>query len=401
MVIGLAQRYAIGYSPGGGFLSRVQDIIPMIVLFVVLIVLPHDRLRSATFAGAVAPRTAGFRSSVVWGVILVVGAFVVSGHLSPGNLLTATNAFALAFILLSLVLLTGYGGLVSLGQLTFVGLGSFMMGHFGHHGSLLGVVAAVALTAAVGALIALPTLRMRGLYLALATLAFASVMDSVFFTNQLGTGGSLNVDRVRIPGIPTQSDRAFFMLCAVVFALGAIGVLALRRGPFGRRLVALNDSPAACATLGMNVNWTKLVVFALSAGMAGLGGVLFGGATTIVTANSFIAFLSLVILLLARIGGINTATGAFLGAFVFALFPVLQQHVPQLANLQYLLTGLAAISIGRDPNGLGGKIAMLAERVRPGRRPSASALAAAPAYPQPFEQTAYAEEDEGLVHASR
>jgi branched-chain amino acid transport system permease protein len=194
-------------------------------------------------------------------------------------------------------------------------------------GSLLGVLAAVLLSAAAGAAVALPTLRLRGLYLALATFAFATAMDTVFFNNRLGEGGSLDVQRLDLPGIPTESNTAYFMLSAVAFALCSLGVLAIRRGRYGRQLTALNDSPAACATLGVNTNVTKLVVFAASAGLAGLSGALFG-ATTV------------------------------------ALFPTLQDHVPQVPQLAYLLTGLAAISIGRDPDGVGGQVSRLGERLR-------------------------------------
>ena len=108
--------------------------------------------------------------------------------LSDANLLIGGRTFVLAIMLLSLVLLTGYGGQVSLCQFTFVGLGAYAMGKLGDGGSLLGVVAAVLLAALFGALVALPALRLRGLYLALATLAFATAMDKVFFQRRLGVG---------------------------------------------------------------------------------------------------------------------------------------------------------------------------------------------------------------------
>ena len=152
----------------------------------------------------------------------------------------------------------------------------------------------------------------------------------------------------------------------VAFVLVAIGVLALRRGSFGRRLVATNDSPAACATLGVNVNGTKLITFTIAAGLAGFAGALAGGVPGSVSANDFAALGSLVVLLLARIGGINTATGALLGASTLTVFSVAQPHLPGwVGQLQYTLTGLAAISVGRSPNGFGGRIASLIERVRP------------------------------------
>lgn len=396
LAIGLGQRYALGYGPGSGFLSKIQNIIPMVVLFVVLIALPQDRLRTASFAGSVAPRVASLRSSLAGGGALLLGAIIVSTQLSGPNLRIGANGFALALVLLSLVLLTGYGGMVSLCQFTFVGLGATMMGHYGHGGSLLGVLAAVGMCAAVGAIVALPTLKMRGLYLALATFAFATVMDQAVFTQVLGTGGSLDIPRPHIPGVSMQSDQSYFILCTLVFIVASVALLAVRRGPFGRRLVAMNDSPAACATLGVNVNWTKLVAFSASAAIAGLAGVLLEGVPQSASAIDFNALLSLVALLLARVGGINTATGALLGAFVFALFPVLHDHFPQLGNLQFLLTGLAAISVGRDPNGIGGRISAIAERLRPRRDESFGV-------PRDVSGPAavFLQEEAGLVHAGQ
>jgi branched-chain amino acid transport system permease protein len=366
-LIAVGQAMALGYLPSSGFLTRVQAIIPMIVLFVVLIALPQDRLRSASFARVVAPRVAGLRSSVVTGAVFIAVAAAVAPFLSGPNLKTAANGFTTGIVLLSLVLLTGYGGMVSLCAMSFVGLGAFAMSHAGGNGgSLLGILAAIGLAGGVGALVALPTLRLRGLYLALATFAFATVMDLAVFTQILGTGGNLAVARVHIPGIPTSSDQAFFMVCCVTFVLVAIGVLALRRSSFGRRLVATNDSPAACATLGVSVNATKLITFTIAASIAGLAGALFGGVPGTVSANDFPALLSLVVLLLARIGGINTATGALLGAATLTTFQVAQPHLPiWVGQLQYTLTGLGAISVGQAPNGIGGRIAGLIDRLRP------------------------------------
>jgi branched-chain amino acid transport system permease protein len=399
MAIGLGQQYVIEFAPGSGFLSRIFNIIPMVVLFVVLILLPQDRLKTASFSGAVAPRVAGLKSSLVWAAIFVGGAGLLSLGLSPVNLRLGATCFAVALILLSLVVLTGYGGMVSLCQMTFAGLGAVMMGHLGHGGSLVGVIAAVGLAAGAGALIALPTLKMRGLYLALATFAFATVMQQAVFNQLFGTGGNLAIARPHIPGIASGSDRAFFLFCGVIFALASVGVLALRRGPFGRRLVAVNDSPAACATLGVNVNWTKLVVFTGAAGLAGLGGALYGGSPGQVDATQFFALVSLVMLLLARVGGINTATGALLGASTLTAFQVLQPHVPQLGNLQYLLTGLAAISVGRDPNGIGGRIADAAAKLREmfGMTPKPPAVPVSSVAGTPA--AAFLEEDGHLVSA--
>jgi branched-chain amino acid transport system permease protein len=403
IVIAVGQSMALGYLPSSGFLNRVQQIIPMIVLFVVLILLPQDRLRTASFAAAVAPRVASLKSSVGMGVVVVIGAFIASTQLGSANLKWGADGFATALELLSLVLLTGYGGMVSLCTLSFVGLGAFAMSHAGGtSGNPVGLLAAVGLAGAVGALVALPTLRLRGLYLALATFAFATVMDLAVFTQILGTGGNIAVARVHIPGIPTRSDQAFFMVCCVTFVLCAIGVLALRRGSFGRRLVATNDSPAACATLGVNVNVTKLITFTIAAGMAGLAGALFGAVPGQVDANDFAALGSLVVLLLARVGGINTATGALLGAAAFTGFQIAQPHLPQhIAQLQYTLTGLAAISVGRDPNGFGGRIARVIDIFKPTPEYDASAVARRAAVDDGTVAAVFFSEEEELAHAGQ
>jgi branched-chain amino acid transport system permease protein len=395
LVVALGQSLLFGYLPSSGFTSRIQGIIPVVVLFVVLVVLPQDRLRSASFTGVVPPRVASLGSSVGIGALFIVAAVLVSGTLSGNNLRIGAQGFAVAIVLLSITLLTGYGGMVSLCQMTFVGLGAYAMGNVAHGGSWLGVLAAIALSATVGALVALPTLRLRGLYLALATFAFAAIMDSAFFNESLGTGGSLAIGRVKIPGIPTQSDRAFFNFCCIAFVICAIGVLAVRRGPFGRKLVAANDSPAACATLGVSVNSTKLIAFTVSAGLAGFAGVLYGGSPGQVQSADFASLVSLTVLLLARVGGINTATGALLGASTLTFFQVIAPHSIKLAQLQYLLTGLAAVSVGRDPNGISGRIANVIELFRAAKPTKPAAPAAAGTAAAAF----IAEEGESLVGA--
>ncbi|MGB8651407.1 MAG: ABC transporter permease [Mycobacteriales bacterium] len=370
LLLGFLVSYLRGYAPAGSWIDDLQPAAPMIFLFVLLVFVPAARLRTSGAAGRAAPTVPSLRESVAWAGALLAVAAVLAGTLSQANLLIGGRAFILAITLLSLVLLVGYSGQVSLGHLTFVGLGAFAMGTWGH-GSLLGVVLAVLLSAVVGAVVAGFTARLRGLYLALATFAFAKGMDEVFFLKRLGDGGSLDVARLHLPGIPTDSDKAYFLVCAVIFAIASIVVLAVRRGRYGRQLTALNDSPAACATLGVNVNVTKVVVFSVSAGLAGLSGALFGGLQGTVSPNDFTVLGSLSLLLALRVGGVNTVTGALFGAIFVASFPKIQSFVPPNIQLAYLLTGIAAISVGRDPDGFGGQVSKLGARWRALRAPAA------------------------------
>jgi branched-chain amino acid transport system permease protein len=365
LALGVGDALMIGYAPGT-VINYVKPALPMLLLFGAVLFFKQERLRSGSVAGLRMPRTASLRQSVGTGVLFVLVAYLVSGQLSEANLAIGGQGLVLAFIMLSLVLLSGYGGQVSLCQLTFVGLGAFAMGRIG---GTVGLATAVALPAAAGALIALSVVRLRGLYLALATLAFAQAMDKVFFLHALGSGGSLEVERPGLPFVDVGSDRSYFVVLAVVFVLGAIGVLALRRRAFGRRLVALNDSPAACATMGVSTTVTKVIVFTASAALAGLGGAFFGGLHGSVSNNDFLLLNSCVLLLLATIGGLYTVTGAFLAAMFYALFPVLQEHIPALTQVQFLFTGLGALSLGRNRYGMGGQIAEAGERLR-GLRPA-------------------------------
>ncbi|HWH28070.1 MAG TPA: hypothetical protein VNU26_03750, partial [Mycobacteriales bacterium] len=103
-------------------------------------------------------------------------------------------------------------------------------------------------------------------------------------------------------------------------------------------------------------------------GLAGLSGALFGGLRGSVGPGDFVALGSLLLLLALRIGGVNTATGALVGAFFVAIAPTIQDQLPQLPAAAYLLTGLAAVSIGRDPYGIGGRVSEIGAKLRAARR---------------------------------
>ena len=364
LALGLIESYAIGYMDkivSGSFGARLRPSLPTIFLFIVLLVLPQARLRSGRLSAGKTPRVPGMRESVAAGTVFVVVAFVASRLMSDYWLSNVGQGLALGIICLSLVVLVGYGGQVSLCQLTFVGMGAFAMGKFFGGGSILGIVAAGVLAGIVGAIVALPALRLQGLYLALSTLAFALLAENLFFKDDrvFGLGASLGVGRLFV-----DSERDFFVVLAAAFALGGVFVLFIRRGPFGRLLSATGDSPAACATLGLDLTRTKLTVFALSAAMAGIGGALYGGLRTQVTQNDFIMLQSLLLLLWASVGGINTVSGALVGGMVNGLLPVLQGQFKTLGGIAYIVTGGVALSLGRNPNGLVGLFTNVADRFR-------------------------------------
>jgi branched-chain amino acid transport system permease protein len=222
----------------------------------------------------------------------------------------------------------------------------------------------------VGALVALPALRLTGLYLALATLAFAVFCDNMVFRQKAVLGeATVPVGRLDLPGVSFDGDRAYFVLLAAVFAAVGIGITTIRRGSLGRRLFAMKDSPAACTTLGLDLTRTKLQVFALSAAIAGLGGALYGGLQTVVGATDFAAVQSLPVLLLVVVGGITYVSGALVGGLSLALLAILSHRWgPEAARWLALGPGLVGISLGRNPNGA---VHDVVSRLRAGRRGAA------------------------------
>ena len=306
--------------------NHLQVGVPGVFLFLMLLALPEAKLSVGRVVGRDTPLVPGLPATLVRAAIFIpVVALLAS--VAGDNLLDLTRALVYATLILSLVLLTGYSGQISLAQYVFFGLGAFAMGKVAGGDSILGMGAAAAIAVPLGVLVALPALRLQGLYLALVTFALAQVSAAVIFqdTRIYGLGG-VTVGRLEVFGIDFSGNEAFAVLCGIVFALVAIGVLALRRGSFGRRLAAMRDSQAACATLGMDVRRTKLAVFALSSAIAGLAGALHGGLGFTVSQLDFEPLFNVLLFLFAFVGGITTVTGALLGGLLFAALPLVQSE---------------------------------------------------------------------------
>jgi branched-chain amino acid transport system permease protein len=352
VLLGLFDNYVVGYAPSSWtWLSNAEVAVPMIFLFAVLLLLPQERLRAiGRPVAAAAPRVVNFSHSLMGSGVVVVLTIVAAATLSGTLLLTVSTGLVLGIVALSLVLLTGYAGQVSLCQLTFVGIGSFAMGKVAGGGSWLGVLLAMLVAGAAGAIVALPTLRLRGLYLALATLAFAQGATTIFFIPEVDTKGGLFIKNLNFFGISLQSDKGQMILYGCLFAIASAIVLAIRRGTFGRRLVGLSDSPAACATVGLDVKLTRLAVFAVSAALAGLGGALYGG--QFINSNDFLLFTSLELLLLLVVWGVRSVTGALLAGISLSALNLLTSNSGLEGELPFLLTGAGIVLIGWVPNGI-------------------------------------------------
>lgn len=357
MALGLLQSYAVGYLPTSGNLSGVRAVVPTLFLFVVIVAMPQATLRIGQVKGLVSAPVPTLRRATIWGgaLVLLVAGYAVGAQES--SMLLVGTAMTYAIVMLSMVMLTGYGGHVSLAQFTFAGVGALAYAKLDQP-NLLGLALAVLISAAVGALVALPVLRLTGLYLALATLAFAQLMDKLVFQASFAFkyNGLLAAKRLSVFGWRASGTGTYAVLMAVVFVLVGLVVIGCRRGRIGRLLVAMRDSPAGCGTLGLDQRIWRVGLFAASAGIAGLAGALFAGLRQTIGSNDFQFFTSLLLLLVAVVFGVTTVTGALFGGFFLMELPVLQSDHPALAGLAFVVLGLGAVALARDPNGLANRL---------------------------------------------
>ena len=259
MGLGILQSFAVAYMPSEGPLSGVRAVVPALFLFAVIVLMPQAQLRIGQVKGIVSAPQPSTRQALGWGVALLLLVALLTTSLSTVNLLLVGTAATYAMVMLSLVLLTGYGGHVSLAQFTFAGVGALAYAKLDSP-NLFGLLMAALIAAGVGALVALPVLRLTGLYLALSTLAFGVLMDKMIFQADyaFGYNGTLPAGRLSVLGKAIDSTGAYVLVMTLFLVAMAWGLLLLRRGTIGRLLIAMRDSPAACTTLGLNMRWFRV-----------------------------------------------------------------------------------------------------------------------------------------------
>jgi len=400
LALGIAQQVVAGYMPAGVIANGLRPSLPFVVL---LVFLPLTRQRQLDDplstcdppSSAVERTTSGYHSAStlavdgggahrvgLWHQRLVGGGIarrsglltrrptatlawavatlaVVSAltWVPPDWLLTMNQGVAFAIIFLSLTLLTGMTGQISLCQATFAGLGGFMAGQLANHTGLpvvLGMVAGGLLAALLGVLVAIPTLRLAGLPLALATLAFALLADNILFPNSwIGNGaGGVTLPRPSAGPVSFAAAKPFFLLSLVVLAVAAGVVKLVGDGTMGRYLSAIRGSELAASSVGLDVYRLRVLVFALSAALAGVGGALFGSLEGSLSPDSFGYQISAVLLVVVAIVGLNSITGAVVAGVVYATLQVAVTTLPsRFAGLVAVLFGLATLSYTRHPEG--------------------------------------------------
>lgn len=365
--IGLLQGLAPLYLPDTGILARgFRPSLPFIVIVVALVgynaLLAFRRAPLAPAGRGLGGDTGarggpGYRRGA-WGVtvLLLLAAPVMFGG---AWMETIASGVALGVVLLSYVLITGEAEMVSLCQITFAGIGAVATAQLATAYGwpvLLSILVGGIIAMPVGTLLALATLRLGPLYLALGTLGFAMLMDSLVFPmdrfDNLAQG--VAVDRPSLFDIDLSGDIRFYLLTLMVFAISAILVVNVRSSTSGLALASMRSSEPAAAMLGVRIVALKTATFTLSAFIAGIGGGLLACSAWVVVPTAFHAILGLVWLAALVTFGVRRVGAALVAGVAVAVVPRLfsQYVTTELAVLPAVLFGLGAIAVARDPGGV-------------------------------------------------
>ncbi len=269
---------------------------------------------------------------------------------------------------LGLMLLAGYTGQMSIGHAAFMAVGAYTEGILAARGQPfpLTLLVSTLLAALVGLLVGLPALRLRGLYLAIATLAFGFIIEELIARWDGMTGGNagMRVKAIVLMGFSMRDATPFYYVALVIVVLALFLVRNLLRTPTGRAFVAIRDSEISAQSMGVALARTKTLAFALSAALAGLGGALYARKIGFISPEQFTVVQSIELVMMIVIGGLGSLHGVFLGAaFVIALPQVISLAKDALPaavggspGLQLVVFGLILMAfLLFEPQGLYGR----------------------------------------------
>ncbi|HVW35478.1 MAG TPA: ABC transporter permease, partial [Acidimicrobiia bacterium] len=391
VAIGVGASVLTKYIHGGGALAGLPSSLPFIVLFAALVFAPKGRLRVRETGAVRRPLPSlrpGRKLSPAAGAAIVVAGLAVVPHLVGGakvSLYASTLGFAIIFI--SLALLVRVSGQVSLCQMTFAGIGAATFGHATGAGWPWAVALVVAGLAALpaGAAAALPSFRLSGLYLAMATFSFALlVRDVLFFTPWMfGTrrDSVLEAPRPHLGAINLGSDMGYYYVVLAVTVVCVLIAYAITRGRLGRLLRAMADAPLAVNAHGTNTNVSKFMVFCASAFLAGIGGAVLSPISGSINSLSYAPILSLILVAVLFIAGSHPIAGGFIASALYILIPgyitsrTVQPYIPISFGVLAIAAGVLA---GRSlRTRLWDRVAASPRTALAGRNPFRARLAAA------------------------
>jgi ABC-type branched-subunit amino acid transport system ATPase component/branched-subunit amino acid ABC-type transport system permease component len=384
MVVGVLQNLVSGYVNVAKQIKGFNSAVPFVLLLVGLAIWGRDRTRRA---GSVAedvpppdyaanlPRWRKLAPAVFWVAVLFVYLYFGADRFWIG---LTTRGLALALVFLSFVVVTGMGGMVSLAQATFVtaaGLSAGLMIDKFHAPFILALLVGMLVAMLLGVIVALPALRLGGLSLALATLALGYLGDRVLFQwdwfRNFQQGWPIK--RPSLGPIHLSDDRSLAVVLLIIVLVVTLLIRNLQRSASGRAMTAVRSSEPAASTSGISPALVKLTLFAISAALAGLGGILLVTYDQHATNASYTTDLGLVWLATVVLWGVRRPAGAIIAGLTGAIFPSILSggfHWPSFIPtflawngtksiwLPSMLFGLGAIQMAQNPDGI---LAVMAE----------------------------------------
>lgn len=374
LVIGIVQSELTRF---GSDITGLASSVPFLFIALALVARGRALPLRGTFLDRLPALGTGRVRPVPLAVAVVVGLALVSVS-TPLWADAITNTLVLSLIILSIVVVTGYAGQVSLAAYALAGTGAFIAGHASADWGWpfeLALLAGVLGTVPIGLLFALPAVRTRGVNLAIITLGLGATLEAMVFQNTgLSTTpgsdgiavGHQTLFGISISGVDHPQRYAAVVLA--LFVAAALVVANVRRSRTGRRLVAVRANERAAAALGIDVRAAKLYAFGLSAAIAALAGVLTGFRSTSVVFSDFASFDSITALGLAVIGGVGFLVGPLFGATFAAgtvgarfgdlVLPGLSEWMPLIGGIVLVLTLVG------NQDGIGKEAGRQAETVR-------------------------------------
>jgi len=331
LIVGIAGALSTKYAVQVPWLAGLPSSLPFAILFVVLLVMPRRLLleRRITFIRAVRPPyyapplvRGGFGAAVIIVLLLIPG--------FAGTEISVWSTFLIeVMLLLSLGLLVRTSGQLSLCQYAFAAIGAATFGHLAHDAHvpwLVALLAATVIAIPIGALLAVPAIRLSGVFLALATFGFGIFAEQMFYNQPFMFGSRTDGvpaprPHVSLVGWHLDSDTGFYYLILLIVLLATAFTLAVQRGRLGRLLRAMSDSPLGLEAYGTTVNLTKVVVFCISAAMASVSGALLAMLFHYGVGGNYASFNSLTLLAVVVIATIGDPWYAVLGALGLAVLP--------------------------------------------------------------------------------
>lgn len=346
LLVGVLASVATKYASTAEILQGLPSSMPFLVLFAVLLVVPRRKLVQAG-SRRVAPHRAPLvspASATVIAGVAVTGAALIPA-LVGAKLPVYSQALVFVLIFASLHLLVRVSGQVSLAHAGLVAVGAAAFARLAAHSGvpwLLAVLLAGLLTVPIGMLVAIPAIRLSGLYLALATFGFGLLLEMIFYRSEWMFGAADLLPAPRPAGF--GSDTAFYYVL-LAFVVGcAVITTVIVRSRLGRLLRALAESPTTLATLGLGVNVTRVTVFGISALLAGVAGALFAAQGESVSGMPFTAYISLTWLAVLAMSQPMGAAAPVLAAVGLVIVPSYITD-PTLTDWFPVLFGVGAVAV--------------------------------------------------------